>query len=313
MTHEHPHRHAREADHRRIAAALALNVLLLVAGLAGGIVFHSLALLADAGHVLADVAALALALAAGLMAMRPASPRRTFGRGRGEILAALVNGATLVVVAVLVFVAAIARLSDPPDVTGGGVLALGAFALVGNGVAAWLLHGGDRTNINLEAALRHTAADALGALGVIAAGAIVLATGWDYADPIVSIAIGLLILLGSWRLIREPLDVLMEAAPADIDVQAVGRAMVAVPGVREVHDLHVWTVTSGFPALAAHVRSEPGDDPDDVRERLEAVLHERFGLDHTTLQVVTEPLLQLEDRRADPPTEGAGPPAGAPA
>ncbi|MEA2424772.1 MAG: cobalt-zinc-cadmium efflux system protein, partial [Thermoleophilaceae bacterium] len=168
---------------------------------------------------------------------------------------------------------------------------------LGNAVATVVLVGGDRTNVNLEGVLRHTAADALGALGVVLAGLIVITTGWDQADAVVSLAIGVLILLGSWRLLREPFNVLMETAPEGIDVQEVGRTMCSVPGVREVHDLHVWTVTSGFPALAAHIRSEPSEDTDEVRVRLEAVLHERFGLDHTTLQVVPEPLLQLEDRR----------------
>jgi cobalt-zinc-cadmium efflux system protein len=297
MSHGHAHPHHRADDHRRMAVALGINAVMLAAAVIGGIVFHSLALLADAGHVLADVAALALGLTAGILAARPASPRRTFGRGRGEILAALVNGLTLVAIAGLIFAGAIARLSDPPDVDAAGVLALGLFGLAGNGLATLVLVRGDRTNINLEGVLRHTAADALGSLGVIAAAVVILATGWDRADPILSFAIGALILVGSWRLLREPFNVLMEAAPEGIDVQEVGRAMVSVPGVREIHDLHVWTVTSGFPALAAHVRIEHDEDVTEVRERLEAVLHERFGLDHTTLQVVPEQLLQIEDRR----------------
>src|SRR5436190_6757016 len=293
----HHHHHHRHDDSRLMAIVLAINLVMLVAGVVGGLAFDSLALLADAGHVLADVAAIGLALFAGWMATRPASPQRTFGFRRTEIFAALVNGLTLVAVAIFVFVEAISRLSDPPDVRGAGVLAVGAFALAGNALATWLLMRGDRTNLNLEGVLRHSAADALGSLGVIVAGLIVVTTGWDQADPVVSIAIGVLILLGSWRLLREPFDVLMESAPEGIDVQDVGNAMCSVPGVREVHDLHVWTVTSGFPALAAHIRSDPSESADDVRERLEAVLHERFGLDHTTLQVVPEPLLQLEDRR----------------
>ena len=302
MSHSHAHAHDGHAhlrldDHRRMAIALGINAAMLVAGIVGGLVFHSLALLADAGHVLADVGSIVLALAAGMLAARPASPRRTFGRGRGEILAALVNGIALVVVAVLVFAGAIARLSSPPDVEAGGMLAVGLFSLAGNAVAALVLLRGDRTNINLEGVLRHTAGDALGALGVVVAAVVILATGWNQADAVVSIAIGVLILLGSWRLLREPFDVLMETAPEGIDVQEVGRAMVSVPGVREVHDLHVWTVTSGFPALAAHVRTEPSENTTAVREGIEAVLHERFGLDHTTLQVVPEPLLQIEDRR----------------
>ena len=296
--HHHHHHHHRVDDSRRMWIVLAINVAMLVAGIVGGLVFDSLALLADAGHVLTDIGAIALALFAAWMAARPSGPQQTFGYRRTEIFAALVNGMTLVAVSVFIFVEAIVRLSDPPDVAGGGVLIIGAFGLLGNAVSTWILMRGDRTNVNLEGVLRHSAADALGSLGVIVAGAIVLATGWNEADPIVSIAIGVLILLGSWRLLREPFNVLMESAPEGIDVQDVGTAMCSVPGVREVHDLHVWTVTSGFPALAAHIRSEPSEPPDEVRERVEAVLHERFGLDHTTLQVVPEPLLQIEDRRA---------------
>ena len=296
-SHHHHHHHHRADDKRRMAVVLVINVVMLAAGVAGGLAFDSLALLADAGHVLADVGAIGLALFAAWMAARPASPQRTFGFRRTEILAALVNGVTLVAVSVFVFAEAVARMSDPPDVAGVGVLLVGLFGLTGNGVATWMLMRGDRSNVNLEGVLRHSAADALGSFGVILAGLLVVTTGWDQADPVVSIAIGVLILLGSWRLVREPFNVLMEAAPEGIDVQDVGTAMCSVPGVREVHDLHVWTVTSGFPALAAHIRSDPSESADEVRERVEAVLHERFGLDHTTLQVVPEPLLQLEDRR----------------
>jgi cobalt-zinc-cadmium efflux system protein len=297
MSAHHHHHHHRADDNRRMGVVLAINLAMLAAGIVGGNVFDSLALLADAGHVLADVGAIALALFAAWMASRPAGPQRTFGFRRTEIFAALANGVTLVAVSVFVFIEAVARMSDPPDVQGVGVLIVGAFGLAGNAIATWILMRGDRSNVNLEGVLRHSAADALGSLGVIVAGVLVLTTGWDQADPVVSIAIGVLILLGSWRLLREPFDVLMESAPEGIDVQEVGSAMCNVPGVREVHDLHVWTVTSGFPALAAHIRSEPSESADEVRERIEAVLHERFGLDHTTLQVVPEPLLQLEDRR----------------
>jgi cobalt-zinc-cadmium efflux system protein len=299
MSAHHHHHHHRADDNRRMGIVLAINLLMLAAGVVGGIVFDSLALLADAGHVLADVGAIGLALFAAWMASRPAGPQRTFGFRRTEIFAALANGVTLVAVSAFVFIEAIARMSEPPDVQGTGVLIVGAFGLAGNAVATWILMRGDRSNVNLEGVLRHSAADALGSIGVIVAGVLVLTTGWDQADPVVSIAIGVLILLGSWRLLREPFNVLMESAPEGIDVQDVGQAMCSVPGVREVHDLHVWTVTSGFPALAAHIRSDPNESPDEVREQIEAVLHERFGLDHTTLQVVPEPLLQLEDRRAN--------------
>src|SRR5436190_1403112 len=194
-------------------------------------------------------------------------------------------------------VVAAVRLAHPSDVRGLGVLIIGAVGLAGNAAATVALAGGDRGDINLEAVLRHSAADALGSLAVLVSGALVLITGWDRVDPITGIFLGVLILAGSWRLIREPIDVLMEAAPLGVDVQEVGTAMAAVDGVREVHDLHVWTVTSGFPALAAHVRTDPAHDPEVVRQALERELAERFGIEHTTLQMMVEQLLEIEDRR----------------
>ena len=295
--HDHHHGVGRSGNRRKMSAALAINLLLLVAGVVGALVFGSVALLADAGHVLSDVGAIALGLLAAAMATRPARGRRTFGLQRGEILAALVNGLLLVAVAVIVFVEAIGRLSDPPSVEAGGVLAIGLLGLAGNAAATAVLLAGDRRDLNLEGVLRHSAADALGSLGVVVSAVVMLATGWRYADPIAGLLIGLLVLAGSWSLVRDAFDVLMEAAPAGIDVQEVGRAMAAVPGVREVHDLHVWTVTSGFPALAAHVRTDPSEDLDEVRARVEAVLRERFEINHTTLQMMAERLLSIEDRR----------------
>jgi cobalt-zinc-cadmium efflux system protein len=182
-------------------------------------------------------------------------------------------------------------------VDGLGVLIVGVVGLVGNLAATVVLAGGDREDINLEAVLRHSAGDALGSLGVVVSGTLVLAAGWDRADPIAGMVIGVLILLGSWRLIKEPVDVLMEAAPSGLDVEEVGNVMASVEGVREVHDLHVWTVTSGFPALAAHVRTDPAYNMDEVRHELEHVLDDRFGIEHTTLQMMVEQLLELEDRR----------------
>jgi cobalt-zinc-cadmium efflux system protein len=293
----HAHVQAREANRARMGVALAINLGLVVAAVVGAVVFHSVALVADAGHVLSDVGAIGLALFAAAMAARPARGRRTFGFYRTEILAALANGVALVAVAVFVFVEAAMRLSQPSNVRGLGVLVIGAVGLVGNMVATIALAGGDREDINLEAVLRHSAADALGSLAVLVSGAVVLATGWDRVDPITGLLLGVLILLGSWRLISEPIDVLMEAAPPGVDVAEVGSAMVAIDGVREVHDLHVWTVTSGFPALAAHVRTDPARDPDEVRQKLERELAERFGIEHTTLQMMVEPLLEIEDRR----------------
>lgn len=294
----HSHGHDRRQNRRRMAAALAINVVLVVAGLAGTIIFGSIALLADTGHVLSDVGAIGLALLAATVAARPGRPKRTFGLHRAEIIAALANGLALVAIAVLVFVESVDRLSDPPQVEGLGVLLVGVFGLAGNLAAAWVLARGDRSDVNLEGVLRHSAADAVGSLGVIASAAVVLLTGWRYADPLAGLLIGVLVLLGSWRLVREPLDVLMETAPPGLDVDQLGHAIASVDGVREVHDLHVWSVTSGFPALAAHLRTDPAADPDEVRGRVEALVAERFGIEHTTLQVMAGRLLAIEDRRS---------------
>lgn len=268
--------------------ALAINAGMLVAEAVGGVLTGSLAVLADAGHLLSDVGAIGLALFAAALAARPAGGRMTFGYQRSEILAALTNGLLLVVVSVVIGVEAIGRFSDPPQIDGLGVLGLGLLGLLGNIAATVVLARGQREDVNLEGVLRHSAADALGSLGVVIAGAFVLAGGSDVVDPIVGLLISVLILASSWRLIKEPFDVLMEAAPAGVDVDAAGAAICSEEGVRSVHDLHIWTVTSGFGALAAHVVVSADCDPGLVRRRLELLLHERFGIDHTTLQMEEE-------------------------
>jgi cobalt-zinc-cadmium efflux system protein len=285
--------------------ALAINIWLLAATAVGGVVTDSLALLAEAGHLLSDVGAIAVGLVAARLAGRAPTTARTFGYQRSEILGALVNGVTLVVISILIVIGAITRLSDPPHVSGVGVLVLGVVGLLGNGLAAWVLASGERDDINLEGVLRHSAADALSSLGVIVAGLVVLVTGWNAVDPLVSLLIAALIAAGSWRLLKEPFDVLMESAPAGIDVGQVGRAMAEEADVVEIHDLHVWSVTSGFPALAAHVVVRSGTDRDLARARVETLLRNRFDIRHTTLQVVEAPeadhLIALEELRASEP------------
>jgi cobalt-zinc-cadmium efflux system protein len=278
--------------------ALGINGAMLVVEAVGGVLTGSLAVLADAGHLLSDVGSIGLALFAASLAARPAAGRMTFGYQRSEILAALVNGLLLVAVAIAVAVAAIGRLSDPPSIDGLGVLGLGLLGLFGNIAATMVLARGERVDVNLEGVLRHSAADALGSLGVVLAGAFVLAGGSSIVDPIVSLAIAALILASSWRLIKEPVDVLMEAAPSGFDVDAAGAAICEEEGVRSVHDLHIWTVTSGFGALAAHVVVSPVCDRDLVRRRIELLLRERFGIEHTTLQMeeeASDALLSVEN------------------
>jgi cobalt-zinc-cadmium efflux system protein len=291
-----------------MATALAINVALLVATAVGGLLAGSLALLADAGHLASDVGAIAIGLIAARLAGVAPTPARTYGLQRSEILGALANGVLLLIVTVLIVVEAVTRLGDPPDVGGVGMLVLGFVGLAGNVAATWVLAAGERDDINLEGVLRHSAADALSSLGVVAAGAVVLVAGWNIADPIASLLIALLIAAGSWRLLKEPVDVLLESAPAGTDVRAVGEAMAAEPQVVEVHDLHVWTVTSGFPALSAHVVVDRGAGRDLVLAQMERMLAERFGIQHTTLQVVEcadpEELIQLERRKTAPGRPG---------
>ncbi|TMK56053.1 MAG: cation transporter [Actinobacteria bacterium] len=295
----HSHSHAldaRRADsRRRMWWALGINVGLLLAEAIGGVITGSLAVLADAGHLVSDAGSIVLALIAARLAALPAAGRRTFGYQRSEVLAALVNGVLLVVVSIAIAVAAIGRFADPPEIDGWGVLALGVFGLAGNVAATLVLARGQRDDINLEGVLRHSAADALGSVGVVVAGAFVLLGGSPVVDPIVGLLIAILM-----RLIKEPVDVLMEAAPAGVDVDGVGQEICGEEGVRSVHDLHVWTVTSGFGAIAAHVVVAQGADRDLIRRRLELTLRDRFGIEHTTLQMeeeASQELLHVENVR----------------
>jgi cobalt-zinc-cadmium efflux system protein len=283
------HQHGLEARALRNRRALGI-ALVLIAGFAAvevvsGLLAGSLALLADAAHMVSDTASLGLAFFAAWLALRPATPRRSFGFRRAEILAALFNGVALVAVSIWIFVAAIGRLGDPPEVPGGWILAVGFAGLAVNIAAAWVLARAGAESLNVRAALGHVLADALGSAGVIVAGVVVLLTGWDYADPLAALAIAVLVLAGAWRILRESVAILLEETPAGIDAEEVGRALASAEGVVEVHDLHIWTITSGFPALSAHVLVAPGGDCHGVRRDLEQLLHERFDLQHTTLQV----------------------------
>lgn len=292
--HSHDHGHGRGENTQKMIWALLINVVMIVLGVVGAVITGSLALWADAGHILSDVLAIALGIAAAKVAARPAHGRGTFGLGRVEILAALINGLLLVAVSIWVAIEAIGRFSDPPSIDGVGVLIFGALGLAGNVLATWVLVKGDRSDINLEGVLRHSAADALGSLGVVVAGIGIMLTGWNELDPIVGLLISLLILASSWRLIKEPVEVLLERAPEGLDVQAVGMAIASVSGVREVHDLHIWSITSGFPALAAHITVDATCEVDDARTAIEQKLEHDFGITHTTLQVTAERLLQID-------------------
>ena len=272
-------------DRRALTAALALVVCFAAVEVAAGVAASSLALLADAAHMVTDAAALTLALLAAVVASKPATPERSFGYRRAEILAALVNGVALAVLAIWIFVEAYRRLREPPVVDAGWVVAVGALGIVVNVAAAALLGRPHGRSLNRQAALRHVFADLFASIGVVVAGAVVLATGWREADPLVSLLIGALVLASSWSVLREAVAILLEGTPHGVDAQEVGRAMAGAAGVREVHDLHIWTITSGFPSLSAHVLVAPDADCHGIRLQLERLLAERFDLTHTTLQV----------------------------
>ena len=268
-----------------MAVVLALTASFTVAEVVGGLLTGSLALLADAGHMLSDNLSLGLALFAAWLAARPATPERSFGYQRAEILAALLNGMTLVTISVWIFVEAYSRLREPPEILGGPMLVIAALGLLVNAAGAMILSRSGGSSLNVQGALRHVVADALGSVGVMVAALIIILTGWRYADPLVSAAIGLLILASSWSLLRDSTNILLEATPRGIDAEQVGRSMADAEGVVEVHDLHIWTITSGFPALSAHVLVGQSDDCHARRRDLEALLASEYGISHTTLQV----------------------------
>ena len=287
----HRHRDGEGEVHgpgRALAVALALVLSFAGVEVAAGLAAGSLALLADAAHMLSDGLALGLALFAAWLAQRPATPDRSFGWRRGEVLAALANAVVLVVLGGWIVWAAIGRLSDPPGVTGGWVLAAGAAGLVVNLAAARVLHGAG-SGLNVRAAMLHVLADLASSAGVVVAGLVVLATGWAYADPLAGLLIGVLVIVSTFGVLRETVGVLLEGSPAGMDAREVGAAIASIRGVVGVHDLHLWTITSGFPALSAHVLVAAGADCHAIRRELEVLLRDRFQLTHTTLQVEHAP------------------------
>ena len=283
MSHEHSH--GAVESRRALAVALALTASYTVVEVVGGLFAGSLALLADAVHMLSDNVALAVALVALWLATKPATPERSYGFKRAEVLAALANGVMLVALAIWIFVEAARRLRDPGEVLGSWMLAIALVGLAVNAAAGLVLSRARRDSINVEAAFRHVFADLLGSLGVAIAAVVILATGWVEADPVVSILIGLLVLASAWSILRDSTEILLESTPRGIDADALGRRLASAQGVVEVHDLHVWTITSGFPALSAHILVLPGEDCHGRRRELERLLHDEFGIEHTTLQV----------------------------
>lgn len=297
--HGHDHADGRHARHhtrgdagRRLGWVLVVTAIFMVAEVVGGVLSGSLALLADAGHMFTDVAALGLSVFAMRIAQRPPTQRRTYGYVRLEILAALLNGTTLLLIAGLIVVEAWERFRDPVEIDGVIMLSVAAVGLAVNVFGASMLHGHAHDNLNVRGAYLHVLGDLLGSVGAIGAGVVIVTTGWTLADPIISVVIAFLILFSAWKLVREAADVLLESAPAHIDMEAVLTALRAVDGLDEVHDVHVWTLTSGFIALSAHgVIDDPLEHSrvlDDVRAEMAS-----FGIEHVTFQIELRPVYQM--------------------
>jgi cobalt-zinc-cadmium efflux system protein len=292
--HRHPFsvEEVRAAQRGALRLVLLINVAFVAAAFAGGILFRSLALLADAAHTLSDVAAVAIALGAQRLAARPASVRHTYGLQRAEVLGALVNGLILGAVAIWIFVEAARRLGEPPEVVGGGLLAVAAVGLAVNLASVALLFRARGESLNIRAAYVHMAADAAGSVGAMLAGAAVLLWDAHWADPAISIAIGLLVLWATWGLLRDTVHVLLEGAPQGMDARHVERAIADHPRIGSVHHLHLWNLASDVPALSAHVVIEQDmslHDAQELGDEVKMMLAERFGIEHATLDLECHP------------------------
>jgi cobalt-zinc-cadmium efflux system protein len=283
--HDHQHGVSAETQVRPLAVALALIVAFMAAEVVLAVVADSLALLSDAAHMLIDAAALGMSVWAARLALRPAAGRMTFGFRRAEILAAQANGVTLLLLGGLIVVEALRRLSAPPDVDGPIVVATALVGALVNVLALRQVARANRANLNVEGSFRHLLTDLYAFAGTAVAGAVIWATGFEQADAIASLAVAGSMLWAGWPLVRRSGRVLLEAAPEGLSPDEITAVMRSHSGVTDVHDLHVWEISSGFPALSAHVLVGRGEDCHGIRRELEAVLHERFGLEHTTLQV----------------------------
>lgn len=293
------HRHTHGSRHKhRLVAVFGLTAGFLVMEAAVGVWTGSLSLLADAVHMLVDAGGVLLSLLAVWFAERPATPAKTYGYYRVEILAALVNGVVLCVMAVGILLATYQRIWQPPHVPGGPIVAVAVLGLAVNMAGLWLLHAGAGESLNVRSAYLEVLGDAVSSGVVIVTGVVILATGWVVVDPIAGAVIALFLLPRTWSLLRQAVNVLLEGAPAHLDVNEIEAALASSPSVRRVHDLHVWTLTSGREAMSAHVVVDPGAPSDKILEELHVVLHARFGIDHTTIQIETEPapLIQINPK-----------------
>ncbi len=301
-THSHSHERRDAGSITRLKIALALTSLYMVAEAVGGWLTNSLALIADAGHMLTDVAALSLTLAAIWFGARPATAKKTYGYYRLEILAAFVNGIALVLISLFVIYEAYERLGAPPEVKGFELTLIAVGGLVINIICAYLLHGDHSHDLNMRGAWLHIIGDALGSVTAIAAGLLIVGFGWLWADAACSVLISLIIVFSAWNLIKESVNVLLEGTPSHINLKAVSETILETPDVADVHDLHVWTITSGMDALSVHVIHRGGVSQPELLKTIRRKLHDEFGIDHLTIQVET---LDEEQTGAHPCFSGA--------
>lgn len=284
--HSHGHGHSHTNNKKALFWAFVLIATFMVVEVIGGVITNSLALLSDAGHMLSDAAALGLSLFAMKLGERKATHSKTYGYKRFEIIAAALNGLTLILISIYIFIEAYHRFADPPQVQSMGMLAISVIGLIVNIIAAWILMSGDKDeNLNVRSAFLHVLGDMLGSVGAITAALLIYFFGWGLADPIASVAVAILIILSGWRVTKESFHVLMEGTPEQIEVSEVKDEIMKIPGVKDVHDVHIWSITSGVMMLSGHIAVEGEGVHDRVLHKAQILLHDRFGIDHSTLQV----------------------------
>lgn len=288
--HSHGHGHGHSHSHTGNKKALLISFLLIstfmIVEVIGGVLTNSLALLSDAGHMLSDAVALGLSFFAIKLGERKATQSKTYGFQRFEIIAAALNGITLIAISLYIFVEAYDRLNDPPQVQSLGMLTISVIGLLVNIIAAWVLMKGDKDeNLNVRSAFLHVIGDMLGSVGAIIAALLIYYFGWGLADPIASVIVAILVLISGWRVMKDSFHVLMEGAPLHIEMETVKNSLLEMPNVRDVHDLHVWSITSGVPMLSCHITIEGEGQHDPVLHQAQSILHDEYGIEHSTIQV----------------------------
>lgn len=284
--HQHGHSHGHSANKRALFTAFLLIAAFMIVEVIGGLLTNSLALIADAGHMLSDAAALGLSFFALKIGEKKSSNSKTYGYKRFEIIAAALNGLTLIIISLYIFFEAFQRFVNPPEVQSMGMLVISSIGLLVNIAAAWILMRGDKDeNLNVRSAFLHVLGDMLGSVGAIAAALLMIFFGWGLADPIASVIVAILIIISGWRVAKDSLHILMEGVPEQIKMENVKSSLCKIPSVKDVHDLHIWSITSGMPMLSCHISINEIGKHDQVLEQAQGILHDEFGIEHSTIQV----------------------------